>query len=145
MNMSQRNGRINGKARGSKPLPGTRLKCYGFCPRGECPLRWQVSAECPKLPRRGTLEDYISIPAPARGLDISSLDLSARLQHILGWKGFRVLGDLHGQHLSDLRRWRNCGKVTACEVLGLVRCLQHARWKPQFFAGTDGMADGYEI
>jgi hypothetical protein len=145
MKKLQRYGRTGGKSSRLETLPDMRLNCYGFCSRICCPLKWRAVAEGSHLPEQGAPEDCLSIPAVARGRDISSLNLSVRLRNVLGWKGCRVLGDLQGMHLSELRQWRNCGKVTALELLGLVCCLQHASWRPQIMPEADGIADGWEI
>lgn len=91
------------------------------------------------------MADYIVIPAAARPMAISSVVISARLQHILCWKGCRVLGDLHGLRLSDLALWRNCGKTTVLELLGVVRCLQHGNWNAQTKPDVKDLAGNYEI
>ncbi len=91
------------------------------------------------------MTDYIVIPAAARSLELSNFELSARLQHVLGWRGCHVLGDLHGLRLSELARWRNCGKTTMLELLGIIRCLQHGNWNVRTKADPRDMAGNYEI
>jgi hypothetical protein len=145
MKSSQRDGRDTVTGRRFKPLSGLKPKFCGFCFQGVCPLETWRRHNGLRLPRTGSMADYIVIPAAARGMAISTFVLSARLQHILGWKECQVLGDLHGLRLSDLARWRNCGKTTVLELLGVVRCLQHGNWRPQIKPDVKDMAGNYEI
>src|SRR5208283_4926921 len=77
-------------------------KSCGFVFDGDCPLERGTGQGGPVLPRPGSMADCIDIPEAAREMDFSGFALSARLQNILGWKGCRALGDLHGVRLSEL-------------------------------------------
>ena len=145
MKNSKRDGRINTTRRRFRPLFCLKPKFCGFAFQGVCPLEMWRRHKGLHLPRAGSMADYIVIPAEARGLELSNLDLSARLQNILGWKGCRVLGDLHGFRLSELARWRNCGKTTVLELLGIVRYLQHGNWKGHTRQDPQDVAGNYEI
>ena len=137
--------RINMTGWRLKPLSCLKPKYCGFGFQGFCPLETWGRHNHLHLPRAGSVADYIVIPAEARSLELSSFDLSVRLQNILGWKGCRVLGDLHGVRLSELARWRNCGKTTVLELLGIVRCLQHGNLKGRTRPDVRNMAGNYEI
>ena len=63
----------------------------------------------------------------------------------LGWRGCRVVGDLHGLRLSDLMRWRNCGKATIRKLVRLVRNLQEGRWENWREANAAPPGDYYAI
>jgi hypothetical protein len=145
MKHSKLAGRINTTGWRLKPLSCLKPKYCGFGFQGVCPLETWGRHNHLHLPRAGSVADYIVIPAEARSLELSSFDLSVRLQNILGWKGCRVLGDLHGVRLSELARWRNCGKTTVLELLGIVRCLQHGNWKGRTKPDLRDMAGNYEI
>lgn len=138
-------GRINMTGRRLKPRAGLKPKFCGFGFQGVCPLETWICHKRLHLPRAGSVADYIVIPAEARSLELSNFDLSARLQNIMGWKGCHVLGDLDGFRLSELARWRNCGKTTVLELLGIVRCLQHGNWNPRIKPDPRDMAHNYEI
>jgi hypothetical protein len=146
MKSSRRGGRfIKMAGRRLKPLSGLKPKFCGFSFPGVCPLETWVGHKRLHLPRAGSLADYIVIPAAARGLALSNFALSMRLQNVLGWKECRLLGDLHGLRLSELARWRNCGKTTVLELLGIVRCLQHGNWNPHIKPDAKDVAGNYEI
>lgn len=110
-----------------------------------CPWRAKVPLDNGKFPKRNSPQDFIFIPSEVRGWEISKFALSARLEHILGWRGCRVLGDLHGLRLSDLIHWRNCGKATIQELVRLVRNLQEGRWENWRDANAAPPGDYYEI
>ncbi len=134
-------------------LAGCRFKApYGLKPRacgfrlpGVCPLETSEFRRYMPLPQRGCMADQIVIPVAVREMPISSFTLSMRLQNILGWKECRMLGDLNGLRFSEVARWRNCGKATLLELLGIVRCLQHGKWVGRISRNPAGNADTYEI
>jgi hypothetical protein len=97
------------------------------------------------MPWPGSVADYIVIPAVALEMPVSSFALSMRLQNVLGWKECRVMGDLDGLRFSEVARWRNCGKVTVRELLGIIRCLQHGNWKARPKPDTRDMAEDFEV
>ena len=145
MEHSQPAGRINLTGHRLKSLCRLKTKACGFSLSGKCPLETWRHHNSLLLPRAGSMADYIVIPAAARGLELSNFELSARLQNILGWRGCRVMGDLDGVRLSELARWRNCGKTTVMELLGIVRCLHHGNWKGRTRPDPQDMAGNYEI
>jgi Bacterial RNA polymerase, alpha chain C terminal domain len=74
---------------------------------------------------RDPKSDHIFIPVDLRGIPLATVPaVSARLTNVLGYKGLKILGDIHGLRLSDFRRFRNCGKKTVLELEALVRGLQ---------------------
>lgn len=99
------------------PVPGANTARVGQTK----PVADRLVAE-PKLP----LEDAIFIPQEARGQPLSAYSVSARLEHIFGWKNLRLAGDLHGLTFSEVSKFRNCGKKTLDELRELVRAVQRA-------------------
>jgi hypothetical protein len=97
------------------------------------------------LPRPGSMADQIVMPVAARPMPISSFAMSSRLEHLLGWKECRTLGDLNGLRFSEVARWRNCGRMTLLELLGIIRCLQHGNWDAHYKPYTWKMAGDYEV
>jgi len=91
------------------------------------------------------MADHIAIPAAVREMPISNFILSMRLQNVLGWKECHMMGDLNGLRFSEMARWRNCGKATLLELLGIVRCLQHANWDTHYKPYTRDTADDFEV
>ena len=110
-----------------------------------CPWRTRLPPGNGRLPKRNSPQDFIFIPAEVGHWEISRFALSARLENILGWRGCRVLRDLHGLRLSDLMHWRNCGKTTIRELVRLVRNLQEGRWENWRDPHAAGPEDYYEI
>jgi hypothetical protein len=145
MKNPRRHGHHAATGRRLKSLSGLKPKFCGFCFEGVCPLESRARHKGLHLPRASSLADYIFIPAAARQLPLSTFAPSVRLQNILGWKGCRVLGDLHGLRMSEMARWRNCGKTTVLELLGVVRCLQHGNWNARIKPDPKDMAGNYEI
>ena len=98
-----------------------------------------------KLPKPNSPQDFLFIPVEVRNWEISRFAMSARLEHILGWRNCRVMGDLHGLRITDLMHWRNVGKATLCELVRLVRNLQEGRWENWRDPKAAGPEDYYEI
>jgi hypothetical protein len=71
--------------------------------------------------------DRVSIPPKARGVPISAFPLSFRLRNLLGWKGIKLMGDLHGLSYKALAQYRNCGSKTLAEFRRLVQAVQSGR------------------
>ncbi len=145
MKKSRQNGRTALTGRRFKPLAGLKLRPCGFSFQGVCPLESDHPRARVHLPLAGSMADYISIPAAARGLELSDLPMSLRLKNVLGWKACHVLGDLDGVRFSELARWRNCGKVTVLELMGIVRCLQHGNWHAGKRPDPGDMAGNFEV
>ena len=78
----------------------------------------------PNSSRHKFLFDQLSIPESLRGRELSEFRFSGRLGHILGYKGCRLLGDLHGLRLSELSKYRGCGRKSLAELLAFVMALQ---------------------
>ena len=66
-------------------------------------------------------KDTILVPVELREVTINTSRASTRLQHILGFARFRLLGDLHGRTLSEIGGFRQCGKQTVAELCELLR------------------------
>jgi DNA-directed RNA polymerase specialized sigma24 family protein/predicted nucleic acid-binding Zn ribbon protein len=66
----------------------------------------------------------IDIPVALRDQPVAACETSARLAHVLGRSGIRVLGDLQGRKVGDFARQRNCGLNTLHELDLLVRRVQ---------------------
>jgi DNA-directed RNA polymerase alpha subunit len=79
----------------------------------------------------------ICIPEEARGQPVSSFPLSARLAHILEFRGFHLLGDLDGVRYAEFVGLRNCGRKTLQELRELVETIQHTYPWPQAFKGAE--------
>ena len=72
-------------------------------------------------------DERIFIPQEARGRTISNFQVSVRLRHILEYKRFCILGDIHGISYAEFVKFRNCGKKTVTELRELVRTIQRAQ------------------
>lgn len=81
----------------------------------------------------------IFIPREARGRAFSTVSLSVRLGNVLGYGGFRVLGDIHGITYGEFRRLRNCGLKTITELRELVGVIQRAPAAGE----ADGLSPGF--
>ena len=57
---------------------------------------------------------------PIRLQNVFELPLSVRLEHVLRSAGIVHLGQLHGMQFQQLRRVRNCGRVTIAELRLLI-------------------------
>ena len=70
-------------------------------------------------------DETVFIPLEARGTALDTFPVSARLQHVFGFKRFKLASDLHGLPFSEVVEWRNCGKKTLDELRQLVHAIQH--------------------
>jgi hypothetical protein len=70
------------------------------------------------------LNEMIVVPQEARGRLLSSFLVSVRLAHVLQFKNFRLLGELHGLTYYEVSKYRNCGRKTVEELRQLVRNVQ---------------------
>jgi hypothetical protein len=145
MKKSRQNGWAAVTGRRFKHLAGLKPRPCGFSFQCVCPLESEHTRGRVKLPLAGSMADYISIPAAARRFELSELPMSVRLKNVLGWKACRLLGDLDGVRFSELARWRNCGKVTVLELMGIVRCLQHGNWQSGKKPDPEDMAGNFEV
>jgi hypothetical protein len=128
MKESQRNHQIVKTGCRLKSTADPKHRGCGLRLRGVCPLATVEFYKYLPLPWPGSMADQIAIPLAVRKMPVSNFTMSVRLQNILGWKECRVMGDLDGLRFSELARWRNCGKRTLLELVGIIRCLQHANW-----------------
>ena len=145
MNTSERNGEAALTGCRLKSSAGLKPRACGFKSPSVCPLETVEFHRYMPLPRPGCMADKIAIPVAARAMPISSYAMSSRLQNVLGWKECRTLGDLEGLRFSEVGRWRNCGKRTLLELLGIIRCVQHRNWEAHCQPYTWKMAGDYEV
>ncbi len=110
-----------------------------------CPLANRMPLVSGDLPARNSPGDFIFIPYEVRPWELSRFTVTARLEHALGYMNCRTLGDLQGRRLSDIGRWRNCGRVTLRELIRLVRNLQEGNWSNWRDPNASGAQDYYEI
>ena len=113
--------------------------------RRACPWGAQVPVFGATWLRRDSLADFIFIPLEFRRWRISRFSLSARLERVLTSRDCRVLGDLHGLRLTDVIRWRNCGKKMVQELIRLVRNVQEGNYTNWRDTNAAGANDHYEI
>jgi DNA-directed RNA polymerase alpha subunit len=87
--------------------------------------RLSADCHCPDIAgyTRCQKIERLFIPPQCRQRPLSNMKMSKRLRDVLGFKGFKVLGDLHGAYPNDLRLMRNCGKRTLDELLSRVKSL----------------------
>ncbi len=78
----------------------------------------------------GRVVDAFFVPDSVRGLNLSELPLSVRLEGVLQGKRVRQLGDLHDLRLSELMLARNCGPQTIAELLGLIERAAAGEFSP---------------
>ena len=109
------------------------------------PVVAEVLQEGVQIPRRNSPEDLIVIPPVARTWELSAFPLASRLAHILGGRGCRRLGDLHGLRLSEILKWRNVGKATVRELMAFIKTVQQDDWNQQFAPDGKSAANDYEI
>lgn len=70
--------------------------------------------------------DLIFIPEEIKDKLLSEFNISVRLWHILDFKRFHALGDLHGLTFSEFLSFRNCGRKTLEELRELVSMVSKA-------------------
>ncbi len=88
----------------------------------------------PKAPQ---LTDVLFIPQRARGWALFHLPLSVRLAGVLEQWGCRLLGDLHGKSLAELRRQKNCGRRSLNELHELIQRIQAGEFDQFMDASAD--------
>lgn len=79
-----------------------------------------------KLPVRGRppepgINFLLVVPPPARGLKLTELPISVRLEGVLQQLGHQTLGDLNKVDVRVLLAERNCGRTTITELKEIIR------------------------
>jgi hypothetical protein len=72
----------------------------------------------------------IFVPVKLHELKVADLPLSVRLEGVLQRRGVRLLGDLHGIAIRDLRGTKNCGNKTISELLRLIERAAAGEFDP---------------
>jgi hypothetical protein len=73
--------------------------------------------------------ETVYIPQEVRGLPLAAFPLPTRLANALVELNFRLVGDLHGFPVNNLKTLRNCGSHTVSELNGFVGKLQQGDFK----------------
>jgi hypothetical protein len=88
------------------------------------PVAGEVKDNNPQARKLVRQASTLFIPQSARGRTMKDLPMSARLEHVLGRSGCRLLGDLNGRSLEEIIESKNCGRHTLNELVTLVQRIQ---------------------
>lgn len=103
----------------------------------------QHGTEVPKFSdsRPPCVDPNIILVSPsARDVALNELPLSARLEKVLQFRGYKRLGDLHGLDIRELLKIQNCGRKCIVELRNLVRSAATGEYSPEEAAEISGYA-----
>ena len=92
-------------------------------------IETKKTAETKKQPA-----ETLYIPQEVRGLPLAAFPMPTRLANVLGDLCFRLVGDLHGFSVKNLKGVRNCGSHTVSELLTFVEKIQQGEFESKTFA-----------
>jgi len=78
--------------------------------------------------------ETLYVPQEVRGLPLAAFPIPTRLANVLCDLNFRLVGDLHGFSVNNLKGVRNCGSHTVSELQTFVEKIQQGKFEAEISA-----------